>query len=217
MKSQLIGLFMNFWISFSLALYFHIGEREEKCIIEDLPSDTLVFGNYKVQRWDIHKHHFLESAPGLGMYVTVSTPSGEVLLSKLYGPQGTFSFTSYLSGEHVICFQSNSTRLLAIAGSKLRMHLDIRVGEHFFDESAVQAKETVDEVHIRLEHLIEQIHHVSKEQDYEREREEKFRKTSEETNSNILWWAILQTLILVSVGIWQIKSLRDFFIAKKLV
>ncbi|NWU79575.1 TMD11 protein, partial [Onychorhynchus coronatus] len=200
-----------------LALYFHIGEREEKCIIEDLPSDTLVFGNYKVQRWDIHKHDFLESAPGLGMYVTVSIPSGEVLLSKLYGPQGTFSFTSYLSGEHIICFQSNSTRLLAIAGSKLRIHLDIRVGEHFFDESAVQAKEKVDEVNVRLEHLIEQIQHVSKEQDYEREREEKFRKTSEETNSNILWWAIVQTLILISIGIWQIKSLRDFFIAKKLV
>ncbi|NWR85739.1 TMD11 protein, partial [Furnarius figulus] len=196
---------------------FHIGEREEKCIIEDLPSDTLVVGNYKVQRWDIHKHDFLESAPGLGMFVTVSTPSGEVLLSKLYGSQGTFSFTSYLSGEHIICFQSNSTRLLAIAGSKLRIHLDIRVGEHFFDESAVQAKEKVDEVNVRLEHLIEQIQHVSKEQDYEREREEKFRKTSEETNSNILWWAIAQTLILICVGIWQIKSLRDFFIAKKLV
>ncbi|NXC23881.1 TMD11 protein, partial [Campylorhamphus procurvoides] len=196
---------------------FHIGEREEKCIIEDLPSDTLVVGNYKVQRWDIHKHDFLESAPGLGMFVTVSTPTGEVILSKLYGSQGTFSFTSYLSGEHIICFQSNSTRLLAIAGSKLRIHLDIRVGEHFFDESAVQAKEKVDEVNVRLEHLIEQIQHVSKEQDYEREREEKFRKTSEETNSNILWWAIAQTLILIFVGIWQIKSLRDFFIAKKLV
>ncbi|NXM62843.1 TMD11 protein, partial [Illadopsis cleaveri] len=200
---------------------FHIGEREEKCIIEDIPSDTLVVGNYKVQRWDIHKHDFLESAPGLGMFVTVTSPSDtsklQVLLSKLYGPQGTFSFTSYLSGEHIICFQSNSTRFAVIAGSKLRLHLDIRVGEHFLDESAIQAKDKVDEVNVRLEHLIEQIHHVTREQDYEREREEKFRKTSEETNSNILWWAIVQTLTLISIGIWQIKSLRDFFIAKKLV
>ncbi|NXO64968.1 TMD11 protein, partial [Phainopepla nitens] len=200
-----------------LALYFHIGEREEKCIIEDIPSDTLVVGNYKVQRWDIHKHDFLESAPGLGMFVTVRSPSAEVLLSKLYGPQGTFSFTSYLSGEHIICFQSNSTRFAVIAASKLRFHLDIRVGEHFLDESAIQAKEKVNEVSDRLENLIEQINHVMKQQDYEREREEKFRKTSEATNSNILWWAIVQTLILLSVGIWQIKSLRDFFIAKKLV
>lgn len=48
------------------------------------------------------------------------------------------------------------------------MHLDIRVGEHFLDESAIQAKDKVDEVNVRLEHLIEQIYHVTREQDYER-------------------------------------------------
>ncbi|NXL88812.1 TMD11 protein, partial [Alectura lathami] len=196
---------------------FHSGEREEKCIIEDVPSDTLVTGSYKVQRWDMHKQGFLDSAPGLGMFVTVATPSDEVILSKLYGPTATFSFTSYQSGEHTICLQSNSTRLVAFAGSKLRIHWDIRVGEHFLDEAIVQAKDKVNEVNLRLEYLLEQIHHISKEQNYEREREEKFRKTSEETNSNILWWAVVQTLILTSIGIWQIKSLRDFFIAKKLV
>jgi len=48
--------------------------------------------------------------------------------------------------------------------------LDIRVGEHFLDESVVQAKDKVNEVNVRLEHLIEQIRHVSKEQNYERVR-----------------------------------------------
>lgn len=52
MKSQLIGLLMNSWISFSLALYFHSGEREEKCIIEDVPSDTLVIGRYLLMLYD---------------------------------------------------------------------------------------------------------------------------------------------------------------------
>lgn len=78
------------------------------------------------------------------------------------------------------------TRLVAFAGSKLRIHLDIRIGEHFLDEAVVQAKDKVNEVNVRVEHLLEQIHHISKEQNYEREREEKFRKTSEQTNSNIL-------------------------------
>lgn len=35
-------------------------------------------GNYKVQRWDIQIQDFLESAPGLGMIVTVKSPSAEV-------------------------------------------------------------------------------------------------------------------------------------------
>uniref|UniRef100_A0A452IFI3 GOLD domain-containing protein n=1 Tax=Gopherus agassizii TaxID=38772 RepID=A0A452IFI3_9SAUR len=217
MKSHLIGILLSFWVAVSPALYFHSGEREEKCIIEDIPSDTLITGSYKVQQWDMHEHRFLESAPGLGMFVTITTPTKELLLSKLYGPQGTFSFTSHLPGEHNICLQSNSTKLISFGGSKLRIHLDIRVGEHFLDEAIAQAKDKVNEVNFRLGHLIEQIHHISKEQNYHREREEYFRLTSEETNNNILWWALAQTLILILVGVWQMKCLKDFFIAKKLV
>lgn len=56
MKSKFIGFLMNFWISFSLALYFHIGEREEKCIIEDIPSDTLVVGRYLSMLYDDLTH-----------------------------------------------------------------------------------------------------------------------------------------------------------------
>ncbi|XP_067423738.1 transmembrane emp24 domain-containing protein 11-like [Emydura macquarii macquarii] len=217
MKNHLIGFLLSFWVVVSPTLYFHSAEREEKCIIEDIPSDTLITGNYKVQQWDTQEQVFLESAPGLGIFVTITTPTNELLLSKLYGSQGTFSFTSHIPGEHNICLQSNSTRLISFGGSKLRIYLDIRVGEHFLDEVITQAKDKVNEVNFRLGHLIEQIHHISKEQNYHREREEYFRLTSEETNSNILWWAIAQTLILILVGVWQIKCLKDFFIAKKLV
>ncbi|XP_006111696.2 transmembrane emp24 domain-containing protein 11-like [Pelodiscus sinensis] len=217
MKNCMIGILLSFWVAVSPAFYFHSGEREEKCIIEDIPGDTLITGSYKVQPWDIHEQVFLESAPGLGMFVTITAPTKELLLSKLYGPQATFSFTSHSPGEYNICLQSNSTKLISFGGSRLRIHLDIRVGENFFDEAIAQAKDKVNEVNFRLGHLIQQIDHISKEQNYHREREEYFRLTSEETNSNILWWALAQTLILILVGVWQIKSLRDFFIAKKLV
>ncbi|XDC76793.1 hypothetical protein R6Z07F_007966 [Ovis aries] len=72
------------------------------------------------------------------------------------------------------------------AGSKLRVHLDIRVGEHDLDAAITQAKDKVNEVSFKLEHLIEQIEQIVKEQNYQRDREEKFRMTSEDTNSNPL-------------------------------
>lgn len=49
------------------------------------------------------------------------------------------------------------------------------------------------------------------------EKEEVFRQISEETNGNVLWWAVVQTSVLLSVGFWQMKRLKDFFIAKKIV
>ena len=33
----------------SFGLYFHIGETERKCFIEEIPDETMVTGNYKVQ------------------------------------------------------------------------------------------------------------------------------------------------------------------------
>ncbi|XP_049645703.1 transmembrane emp24 domain-containing protein 11-like [Suncus etruscus] len=205
------------WFPLTSAFYFHVAEREEKCIIEDIPSDTLITGTFKTQQWDVGRQDFLESAPGLGMFVTVSTYDEEVLLSKLYGSQGTFHFTSHLPGEHIICLESNSTRLVSFGGSKLRVHLEVRVGEHDLDAAIAQAKDKVNKVSFKLEHLIEEMEQIVREQNYQRDREESFRLTSEDTNSNVLWWAFTQMLILIAVGIFQMKHLKDFFVAKKLV
>lgn len=48
-------------------------------------------------------------------------------------------------------------------------------------------------------------------------REERFRMTSESTNQRVLWWSIAQTVILILTGIWQMRHLKSFFEAKKLV
>lgn len=49
-----------------------------------------------------------------------------------------------------------------------RVHLDIRVGEHDLDAAIAQAKDKVNEVSFKLEHLIEQIEQIVKEQNYQR-------------------------------------------------
>lgn len=48
-------------------------------------------------------------------------------------------------------------------------------------------------------------------------REERFRTTSESTNSRVLWWSLAQTCVLLAMGYWQLRHLKSFFEAKKLV
>lgn len=36
------------WICPSYALYFHIGETEKKCFIEEIPDETMVIGKLLV-------------------------------------------------------------------------------------------------------------------------------------------------------------------------
>ncbi|XP_048072961.1 transmembrane emp24 domain-containing protein 4 [Ursus arctos] len=198
-------------------LYFHIGETEKRCFIEEIPDETMVIGNYRTQMWDKQKEVFLPSTPGLGMHVEVKDPEGKVVLSRQYGSEGRFTFTSHTPGDHQICLHSNSTRMALFAGGRLRVHLDIQVGEHANNYPEIAAKDKLTELQLRARQLLDQVEQIQKEQDYQRYREERFRLTSESTNQRVLWWSIAQTVILILTGIWQMRHLKSFFEAKKLV
>nr|XP_031545161.1 transmembrane emp24 domain-containing protein 9 isoform X1 [Vicugna pacos] len=234
------------------ALYFHIGETEKKCFIEEIPDETMVIGNYRTQLYDKQREEYQPATPGLGMFVEVKDPEDKVILARQYGSEGRFTFTSHTPGEHQICLHSNSTKFSLFAGGMLRVHLDIQVGEHANDYAEIAAKDKLSELQLRVRQLVEQVEQIQKEQNYQREihkvtagidintlgassmvlsaprtrvsnsgarqwREERFRQTSESTNQRVLWWSILQTLILVAIGVWQMRHLKSFFEAKKLV
>ncbi|XP_023238180.1 transmembrane emp24 domain-containing protein eca-like [Centruroides vittatus] len=196
-------------------LYFHITEVERKCFIEEIPDETLVVGNYKCQLYDPKTGGYMPSSPGIGMHVEVKDPDDKVIMSKVYSSEGRFSFTSNDPGEHVICLYSNTTKWFS--GSQLRVHLDLQVGEHAIDYGNVAQKEKLTELQLRVRQLLDQVEQITKEQNYQRYREERFRTTSESTSQRVLWWSIFQTIILILMGLWQMRHLKSFFEAKKLV
>ncbi|WKY09238.1 hypothetical protein Q1695_001975 [Nippostrongylus brasiliensis] len=198
----------------SNALYFHIAETEKKCFIEEIPDETMVIGNYKVQLFDPNTKGYGDY-PNIGMHVEVKDPEDKVILSKLYTSEGKFTFTSHLPGEHVICLYSNSTAWFS--GAQLRVHLSIQAGEHAQDYEQIATKDKLNELQLRIRQLLDQVEQITKEQNYQRYREERFRQTSESTNQRVLWWSVGQTLVLVLTGAWQMRHLKGFFEAKKLV
>lgn len=173
----------------------------------------------------------MPSSPGIGMHVEVRDPDDKTLLSRVYSSEGKISFTSHSPGEHVICMYSNSSAWFS--GSQLRVHLDIQVGEHAVNYGEVVQKEKLSELQLRIRQLLDQVEQITKEQNYQRVsyliyklfllivclqyREERFRQTSESTNSRVLWWSVTQTAVLLAMGAWQMKHLKSFFEAKKLV
>ncbi|XP_041256951.1 transmembrane emp24 domain-containing protein 4 [Onychostruthus taczanowskii] len=191
-------------------LYFHIGETEKRCFIEEIPDETMVIGNYRTQLWDKQSESFLPSTPGLGMHVEVKDPDGKVVMSRQYGSEGRFTFTSHTPGEHQICLHSNSTRMALFAGGKLvgcaspgaTAH-DGCVPSLWLCIAGAMLGAVVDAM---VGALVGAMY-----------REERFRMTSESTNQRVLWWSIAQTVILILTGLWQMRHLKSFFEAKKLV
>lgn len=102
------------------------------------------------------------------------------------------------------------------------------------DYAQIAAKEKLDELQLRVRQLLDQIEQITKEQAYQRvscisnvltdkckflfqAREERFRQVSDSTNARVLWWSLGQAIILILMGIWQMRHLKSFFEAKKLV
>ena len=54
------------------SLYFHMGETEKKCFIEEIPDETMVTGKYRTQLYDEDTSTYLPASPGIGMHVEVS-------------------------------------------------------------------------------------------------------------------------------------------------
>merc|ERR1719328_838669 len=196
-------------IPLSNGLYFHIAETERKCFIEEIPDETMVTGNYKVQLYDPRTNGFAASSPEIGMHVEIRDPEDKIILSKVYSSEGKFTFTSHMPGEHVICLYSNSTKWFS--GTQLRVHLDIQVGEHAIDYANVAQKEKLSELQLRVRQLLDQVEQITKEQNYQRYRLEIFRRTSEDTNEKALLWPILQMLAFIIVAAVGSANLKCFF------
>ena len=62
--------------------------------------------------------------------------------------------------------------------------MDIQVGEHAINYADVAQKEKLSELQLRVRQLLDQVEQITKEQNYQRYREERFRQTSESTNQS---------------------------------
>nr|XP_019935307.1 PREDICTED: transmembrane emp24 domain-containing protein 11-like [Paralichthys olivaceus] len=209
-----IGFLLQCYLMLAAAMYFDLGEQEEKCIIEEIPEDTLVTGYFLLEPWNLKT---FSHSPHFGATVTVRDPNHEVLMTKRFGKFGKFTFTAHTSGQHYLCFQTNSTRFSVFAGEIMKLHVDVQMGEHSINPNTDKTKDNMERLENSLRHLVDQMMYITRQQEYQREKEEVFRTIGENTNSKVLWWAVVQTSILLTVGFWQMKRLKDFFIAKKLV
>ncbi|XP_056295457.1 probable E3 SUMO-protein ligase RNF212 isoform X2 [Pseudoliparis swirei] len=189
-----VGFVLQCYLMLAAAMYFDLGEQEEKCIIEEIPEDTLVTGHFLLEPWDMK---LFSHSPHFGVTVTVRDPNYEVLMSKRYGKFSKFTFTAHASGQHYLCFQTNSTRFAVFSGERLKLHLDVQMGEHPIDPKTDETKNNMEVLENSLRHLVDQMMYITRQQEYQREKEEVFRQISEETNGlQMSYWVCCNSCFL---------------------
>uniref|UniRef100_A0A3B4Y0V7 Transmembrane p24 trafficking protein 9 n=1 Tax=Seriola lalandi dorsalis TaxID=1841481 RepID=A0A3B4Y0V7_SERLL len=199
-------LLLNCFCCFVSSLYFRLRDAEVKCFREEIPDETLLLGNYQTQVYDQQRAESLPAPRDLRILVVAKDPDDKVILSRQYGSEGRFTFTSHTPGEHQICLHSNSSKFSLFAGGMLRVHLDIQVGEHANNYAEIAAKDKLTELQLRVRQLVEQVDQIQKEQNYQRFREKYFQDVSHSTNMWIFWWPVVRSLYVVAIITWHTKS-----------
>uniref|UniRef100_A0A1D1XZ61 Transmembrane emp24 domain-containing protein 9 n=1 Tax=Anthurium amnicola TaxID=1678845 RepID=A0A1D1XZ61_9ARAE len=195
------------------ALYFYLEGSEQKCFLEELPKETVVVGTFKAEEWSDKQKQFHENR-GLGIQITVEElPHNSRLVNQKGPSSGTFTFTAVESGDHAICFRTNSSSWFS--STQVRLHLDMAIGDTGSDDDP--GADHINDLSQRVRDLNHRIADIRREQNYQREREAEFRDQSELTNSRVVAWTIVQLIVLGITCLWQMRHLKSFFEAKKLV
>ncbi|XP_023272245.1 transmembrane emp24 domain-containing protein 9-like isoform X2 [Seriola lalandi dorsalis] len=199
-------LLLNCFCCFVSSLYFRLRDAEVKCFREEIPDETLLLGNYQTQVYDQQRAESLPAPRDLRILVVAKDPDDKLVLSRTFGSEGRFKFTSRKPGGHQICLQPISSTLPLSAGGVLTVHLDIKVGEGTNNYTKIAAEHKLTELQLRIRQLTEQVDQIQKEQNYQRFREKYFQDVSHSTNMWIFWWPVVRSLYVVAIITWHTKS-----------
>ena len=191
-------------------IHFYLDEGTEKCFLLDLPASTVMLGNYNLLDLPpIDK-------PDQGVNLRIFDNKGIIIYTRLVRGPGKFSFTSQEFGQHKVCVAATSTSWFGTP-RKLRFELKMDHTKDDINHEHIASKEQLGHLEEIVGNLNERLTEIIKQQEYSREKEAIFKDESEDINSRIMFFTVFQTIIILISGLWQIWSLRRFFISRKLI
>lgn len=192
--------------------YFHVNQGEDKCFIEELPEGVTLVVKYETHKFDKQLNNFVPT--DTGVHIHIEDPMGGGSMDKDYSVGvGKVYFTTTNFGEHIVCISADTRKW--IGGHQMRIYLELDVRDTASESDSTEV--VVEGLERMLRDSIHQASSISKEQKYQKGREEIFRDLSESTNYHVLWWAVVQSMVLLLMGAWQITHLKNFFKAKKIM
>ncbi|ORX53014.1 ERP1 protein precursor [Piromyces finnis] len=214
----IVFLFLGFLCNSVKSMYFFLEGGEQKCFMEELSKGTVIDGNYKTQEFDTKAQIYREN-PNSSLLITIDEifDKGHRVLNQRSGSSGRFTFTAADTGDHLICVMATTRTWFSKESTKL--FFDMKFSDNVFDNTQKEdaEKEKLSSINLKIRDLNSKVASIKREQQYQRTHEIEFRDQSEATNSHIMYWTIIQLIIIVATCYWQMRYLKNFFVAKKLV
>ncbi|KAJ3114171.1 p24 complex component [Phlyctochytrium bullatum] len=141
----------------------------------------------------------------------VTAPDGRMIQSQFKGTTGTFGFTADRDGKYEYCFSNQvGSAVKAVTFSVTGPEEKIRF-ESMYKDSQEDFHTPLNE---EINNLANKIRILNDENNYLIQRELAHRNTAKSTNSRVVWWSLLQAVVLAAVAAFQVYYIMSFFNTK---
>ncbi|KAL8112009.1 hypothetical protein AgCh_019642 [Apium graveolens] len=216
-----VATIQGLFTSLTESVRFDLESGNTKCISEDIKSNSMTVGSYRIVNPN-EPHHFHPSSTeqphqplpdSHKLTVRVTATSGNSYHYADHVQNGQFSFQAVEAGDYMACFWVVDQTPPAT----LTIDFDWKSGVATKDWSNVAKKGSIDAMGIEVKKLYETVTSIHEEMFYLREREEEMQELNKATNSKMGWLSLLSLMICLSVSGMQLWHLKSFFEKKKLI
>jgi len=184
-------------------IHFQLYDTKEKCVFEDLPRHEVVLANTNLMD-DV-----------TNLTINVLDPKGnELITQNLAFGKGKLSFTTREEGVFKICVKAAAGEWTK-ERKKIRYSIRIFSGENSNYEDLAN-QEHLSQLQILIMKLNDHAQDFIKMQEMNRGQEAVQVEQNQSVNERVILTTIFQTIIILLSGLFQIFSLRKYFIQKKI-
>ena len=193
---------------------FTVPAGGKECFDERASASDHMQGQWSV-KLDLRQWTEQQAAAGdkgslSGWRVVVTSPSGDLVYSVDAERQGSFDYYATVEGTYSICFSNGHPEAAAQAMAK------ITVGDPP-DLIQLAKTEHLSPIEERIKNLHESMNAVRDLQDQMREQDETQAKMTTSTRKWLLYFTLIEAVVLVGVTAWQNLYLKSFFEVKRVV
>lgn len=127
--------------------------------------------------------------------------------------KGSFQFQTKDAGLYSVCVESHND----VKGRGLKVFLDFNTGLMDTEYENIQKGFGLKDVEVNMVKLKRSAQDMLAKADYLQKQEMEYHKGLIQLNREVTMWPVVQVVILVATGYYQVRHLKQFFQAKRLV
>lgn len=192
-------------------LFFYLPTNREQCF------------QYEAVRYSfeqsvrIDAHYKVRSTVTEGTQITayIKNPSRVLLSSEVLNndDRDQFHFSATMSGSYQVCLLLQGTTNPV----SMEMNIESERDPSALSTSSGKLSASMQEYNTKIGTVQNYIAAAMQEAEHLSERQDRFDGTVESTYSRVVWFTIINLVVMVSAGVWQVLHLKSFFKEKKIV